>query len=227
MVIHWVAFFVFIWFLLPYFIRVVCEFVLRQKCKRRGLIVLTYDDGPSPSFTCKILEILDAYNANATFFIQGIKAETIPDVVSLLVSRGHEISSHSYQHLNAWKSLPWIVYKDVKKGIDQIKKVGGSSSFRPPYGKVTLATLIQVYLQRFTFSWWTIDSTDTWEESVDVELIKQRVRNEGGGVVLLHDHERPQNPEREEYVLKVTRSLLEMAKKEGFRVCTMRDLRTI
>lgn len=218
---------IFFWYFFPFILRKIGEKLLRHKCKKHRLIALTFDDGPSATLTNKLLLLLEEYDTKATFFVFGAKVELDDGIVKRLVQSGHELGCHSCKHLNAWKCSPWAVYSDISKGINQIVRYGGGRHFRPPYGKITLASMIQIFWNRFRLAWWTVDSTDTWEVSIDQEKILDKVRREGGGVVLLHDHARPQNPEREDFVLSVTRCLLEMAKNEGFRVCTMRDLRTI
>lgn len=187
-------------------------------------IALTYDDGPGADLTKKILALLKAYDVRATFFMLGKKITTDLEMPHMLVQAGHEIGSHSFQHLNAWKRSPLAVYRDINRGIVSIKAFSQSSLFRPPHGKPTLATMAQVWFNECRHAWWTIDSTDTWPIPMPIEGVIERIRSDGGGVILMHDHSRPNNPEREKYVVELTKSILELARKEGFKVCRMSEL---
>lgn len=211
------------WLVLPYAVRKFQETILKRKCRMSRTIVLTYDDGPG-EVTRKLLVLLEAYEVHATFFMLGNKIATNFELLHMLIKAGHEIGSHSFQHLNAWKSLPLAVYRDIKHGFVCIGDFNRTSLFRAPHGKITLATLLQVWFNQCRFAWWTIDSTDTWSVPIPIEGVVNRIRNDGGGVILMHDHSRPDNPERELYVLDLTKSILELARKEGFKVCRMSEI---
>ena len=215
---------IFGWFVLPYAIRKSQEATLKRKCRMSRTIVLTYDDGPGAELTQKILALLKAYNAQATFFMLGKKVTADLELPHILVQAGHEIGSHSYQHLNAWKQSPLAVYRDIDRGLVGTRAFGQLLLFRPPHGKITLATLLQVWFNQCQLAWWTIDSTDTWPTPMPIEGVIERIRSAGGGVILMHDHSRTTNPERETYVLELTKSILEFARKEGFKVRRMSEI---
>ena len=105
-----------IWFVLPYILRRYQTAALRLKCKNSHTIVLTYDDGPGADLTRKLLALLKAYDVRASFFMLGKKITADLEVPHMLVQAGHEIGSHSFQHLNAWKRSPLAVYRDINRG---------------------------------------------------------------------------------------------------------------
>jgi len=212
------------WLVLPYAIRRFQQAILKRKCRMSRTIVLTYDDGPSAELTKKILALLKAYDVRATFFMLGNKVTADLGMPHMLVQAGHEIGSHSFQHLNAWKRSPLAVYRDIKRGLVEIRAFGKPLLFRPPHGKVTLATMLQVWFNQCRHAWWTIDSTDTWPTPMPIEGVVDRIRRDGGGVILMHDHSRPNNPEREAYVLELTKCILELARKEKFKLCRMSEI---
>ncbi len=213
------------WLVLPYAIRKYQEAILKWKCRMSRTIVLTYDDGPGAEVTEKILALLKAYDVRATFFMLGMKIETDLELPHKLVQAGHEIGSHSFQHLNAWTRSPLAVYRDIKRGFAVARVFDRTLLFRPPHGKVTLATMLQIWLSQCRLAWWTLDSTDTWSCPMQIERVIERIRADGGGVILMHDHSRPGNlVAREAYVLDLTKSILELARKEGFKVCRMSEL---
>lgn len=213
-----------IWFVLPFIAKKVQITRLRRSCRVGRSIALTYDDGPSTRVTDDVLDILRSRTAVATFFLLGHKVDTSIEGVARITNAGHEIGSHSYQHLHAWKQDPISVYLDIKKGLRAVRYVAECRLFRAPYGKVTLGSLIQVAMQGCRLSWWTIDSTDTWERPRGIEEILDQVRSQGGGVVLFHDLDRPAKLENEKFVLDLTRRLLDLAEDEGFRICKLGEL---
>ena len=215
---------IFGWLVLPYAIRQFQEAMLKKKCRMSRTIALTYDDGPSAELTKKILILLKAYDVRATFFMLGKKIATDLEMPRILIQEGHEIGSHSFQHLNAWKRSPVAVYRDINLGLVGIRAFGQPLLFRPPHGKLTLATMLQVWFNQCRYAWWTIDSTDTWPTPKPIEGVIERIRSSGGGVILMHDHSRTNNPAREAYVLDLTKSILELARKEGFKVRKMSEI---
>src|SRR5690606_30010811 len=64
----------------------------------KNYISITFDDGPNPNFTPKVLKLLKEYNAKATFFLIGNKAEAQPEIVRQIINEGHTVGSHSFSH---------------------------------------------------------------------------------------------------------------------------------
>jgi peptidoglycan/xylan/chitin deacetylase (PgdA/CDA1 family) len=213
-----------VWIVFPYVAKKIQIGRLRQACKAERLIALTYDDGPSVQVTTALLDILRSRNAVATFFLLGHKLDALQEVVARIVSDGHEIGSHSYAHFHAWQRDPVSVFFDIQKGLRAVRAMAACRLFRAPYGKLTLGSMIQVRLQGCRQSWWTIDSTDTWETPRSVEAIINQVRAQGGGVVLLHDLDLSAKTERENFLLDLTRGLLDLAENDGFRICRLGEL---
>ena len=216
--------FLFAWYAMPHLIKKINQQMLRYRCRAQRIISLTYDDGPSTVLSAKLIDLLAEYNAKASFFVLGHKLQSAGQVVETIVQAGHEIGSHSFQHLNAWKRSPLAVYRDIKQGLILTSAVASSRLFRPPHGKATIATMTQISMNNARHAWWTIDSSDTWTTPMPMERVIARIKREGGGVILMHDHDRPNSPEREEYVLELTRTILELARKEGFSICRMGEI---
>jgi peptidoglycan/xylan/chitin deacetylase (PgdA/CDA1 family) len=216
--------FLFAWYAIPYLIKKINQHVLKYRCRTRRIISLTYDDGPGALLSGKLIDLLAEYNAKATFFVLGHKIQSSGQVVESIVQAGHEIGSHSFRHLNAWKRSPLAVYRDIKQGLILTTAVASAKLFRPPHGKATIATMAQIKINNARHAWWTIDSSDTWITSMPMESVIARIKRDGGGVILMHDHDRAYSPEREEYVLELTRLILELARKEGFSICRMGEI---
>lgn len=216
--------FLFAWYAMPYLIKKLNQQMLRYRCRTQRIISLTYDDGPSAVLSKQLIDLLTEYDAKATFFVLGHKLQSAEQLVASIVQAGHEIGSHSFRHLNAWKRSPLAVYQDIKQGLTVTKAVGSSNLFRPPHGKATIATMTQILMNNARHAWWTIDSSDTWTTPMSVDGVIGRIKREGGGVILMHDHDRPNSPGREEYVLELTRTILELARKEDFSICRMGEI---
>jgi peptidoglycan/xylan/chitin deacetylase (PgdA/CDA1 family) len=210
----------------PWSIRRKEEQSLRQKAVNQRTLVLTYDDGPGPSLTTRVLEVLAGSKVAATFFLLGMRAAAAPQTVDRLVAGGHEIGCHTQRHLHAWKVAPWSSVRDIDEGYRTLSKwMPDAAIFRPPYGKMTLLTRHAVRRRGATIGWWTIDSGDTHARLPSPGQAAEQVAREGGGVVLMHDFDRLEDgPNRAKFVITVTESLLRTAAREGIQVRLLSDL---
>ena len=148
-----------------------------------GCVCLTFDDGPHPESTPKILELLEKTGVRATFFLLGENVEKHPDIVAKIVSHGHEIGAHGYSHLHPWKSDPYNSLLDLIKGdkiIKQCKAPESNRYFRPPYGKFNLITLLYVLITKRKVVFWNVDPKDYKETLAErVPGIAQRAKELG------------------------------------------------
>lgn len=217
-----------LWFAVPFALRLAETRRLRNLCVRKRAIVLSYDDGPSQSVSPALVALLAERKAPATFFLLGGNAAARPALVRKLQSDGHEIGSHTRDHSNAWKTTPWRALRDVQAGRAVLREIGVPTRlFRPPFGKTTLASLVQRLWARLRFAYWTVDSRDSWDRR-PVEDILSEIAAQGGGVVLMHDFDAPQRGptpmEHHDYVLGLTASLIEFARRNGFTLMRFGDL---
>jgi peptidoglycan/xylan/chitin deacetylase (PgdA/CDA1 family) len=198
---------------------------LRQKLAlaARGRLALTYDDGPGPKLTTPLLKVLREHDARATFYLVGFRAERFPDAADAIAAAGHEIGNHSHAHRHAWKAWPWRAVSDLHQGYQTMSRwMSGVATYRPPFGKLTTWTYLAAKKRRCMLSFWTTDGADTWPALPDPAMVARQVAAAGGGVVLLHSHDRGED--RQRYVLEVTKRLLETARQHGLQVCTMSEI---
>jgi len=211
----------------PHAMRMIAVGRLRRTCARHRILVLTYDDGPGPELTRRVLALLADFGARATFFLLGRRVVEHPEVIDEVAAAGHEIGCHGYSHRHAWRSWPWEPAADVRRGYRTIERwVGANAPYRPPCGKLVLPMWWVLRRQRASLGWWTIDSGDTHATLPDPRAVVAAVRGAGGGVVLLHDFDRDRatRAARHAHVLNTTAGLLELARSEGLNVCTLGQL---
>jgi len=207
----------------PYAWRFWCASALRRQVIKDRTIVLTYDDGPTAAVTPELLDVLAHYRAKATFFMLGRNAERHMDIANRVFAEGHDIGCHSYQHLNAWKVVPWTAISDISAGYNKLSSwCPPDGMYRPPFGKITLPTYLAVRCRGATIGWWTIASGDTYNPLPRSKQVVDRLLREGGGIILMHDSHR--SKERNDFVIETTTLLLEAASREGFVIKRLGEL---
>jgi peptidoglycan-N-acetylglucosamine deacetylase len=196
---------------------------VRRELVKNRILALTYDDGPSHILTPQLLDLLESRHARATFFMLGRHAQQHPQIVDRVIKAGHDVGCHSDQHLHAWKALPWEAVADIDAGYERLSPwIAANAMFRPPYGKMTLPTYLSIRRRGAPVWWWTIDSGDTHHAPPTANEVADRLRREGGGIVLMHDLDRTQA--RNNFVLELTATLLDVAQKESFQIKPLREL---
>lgn len=217
---------IFLWFGAGLLHRRIATARLASLCRQHKAIVLSYDDGPNPVMTPILADLLARTGTKASFFMIGGFAQAAPQIVARLVAEGHEIGSHTQRHSNAWKTTPWAAMRDLGAGRQTLADLGvPTTAFRPPFGKTTLGTLMAGVGQYFAF--WTIDPQDSWNRRPVADILAE-IAAKGGGVVLMHDVDRPRrgpSPEAHPaYLLALTEALISFAAAKGYRILRLGDL---
>lgn len=151
-------------------------------------IYLTFDDGPHPKNTPRLIETLRANGVKATFFVQGQNVIRFPAIARRIVEEGHKIAGHSWSHrrLPQWAFREtWGEFVQTKKAIREAVGVE-TDWYRPPFGWVTLPMLAYAATGRMKLVLWSVDSDDDRTRSVAAILSKGR-QVEGGDIFLCHD----------------------------------------
>lgn len=160
-------------------------------------VALTFDDGPDPKWTPKILEILKEKGAKAAFFVVGKNAEDHPRLVQQIVAEGHEIGNHTYTHLNLVNQPAWRVRLELDATEQLIESLTGRGTalFRPPYNADSTPSnfdeLVPLqFAERelgYTVVMETIDPQDWARPGADAILQRVKESRITGNVILLHD----------------------------------------
>jgi len=158
-----------------------CEFTIPSEGKN---IYLTFDDGPVPEVTPEVLDLLDRYNAKATFFCVGENVKKHPEVFEDIIRRGHRAGNHSYHHIKGWNvKTNNDYYSDIERANQLIK----SNLFRPPYGRITPKQLH--YLRKeYRIILWSVLSYD-YNRKLSKTRVWKNVRSSirNNDIVLFHD----------------------------------------
>jgi peptidoglycan/xylan/chitin deacetylase (PgdA/CDA1 family) len=104
--------------------------------RRAGELALTFDDGPNPAWTPKLLDVLAQHNIRATFFMLGGRAQSQVALVNRVVEAGHLIGNHSWSHPNLARTATSLVREELTRTKDVLEQITGKpvKYFRPPFG---------------------------------------------------------------------------------------------
>jgi len=172
------------------------------------ILYLTFDDGPIPVVTPWVLETLRTYAAKATFFCVGDNVQKHPEVFQQVISEGHAVGNHTFNHLNGWKTDTNTYLENVA----QCSRVFNSKLFRPPYGRLRPQQL-KALKSEYQIVMWDILSGD-FSQKISGDTCLQQVMQYArpGSIVVLHDSLKAERNLR--YVLP---RVLEGLGGEGFR----------
>lgn len=180
----------------------------------KPMVALSYDDGPSPQTTTRLLDYLKKENVRASFYVLGKLAKEYPDIVKRIYQEGHEVGNHSYSHASLPKLSGQALYDEIEGTNKIIKDILGvyPSSFRPPYGafnNVADAINLPIIL-------WSVDTLD-WE-SRNASSIVQKIKNEveDGDIILMHDIY--------ESTLQASYEIIPWLKHQGYQIVSVQQL---
>jgi len=189
----------------------------------RKVVALTFDDGPNPDATPKILDTLRQKGVRATFFVLGSHAERWPELVRRIAHEGHQIGNHGYFHRKLQFKSPFYVSRDIRLGIRAIKRAGAPAPkyFRAPHGfRSPWTTPIASSYGERTIGW----SLGVWDsDRPGVEEIVRRTLEgiEPGSIVLLHDGD-GYNPDGDRMQTAAALPLIiDRLKSEGYEFATL------
>ena len=154
-------------------------------------IHLTFDDGPHPRATPKVLEILKRRGIRATFFLLGTNVRQYPDLAREVVLQGHIIGNHSLTHSSLFlKSFHWQSRQIQETGTILREQIQVTPKvFRPPFGHFNLETVKAARTHGMQTVLWDIDSKDF--STSDPRIVVRRVcgQSKSGSIILFHDNE--------------------------------------
>jgi peptidoglycan/xylan/chitin deacetylase (PgdA/CDA1 family) len=158
-------------------------------------VVLTFDDGPLPPYTSRVLDVLDSQCVKATFFLVGRMAKAYPDMVRKIHAAGHTIGTHSNNHpFNFNRMSPQQADAEVEGGIEAVAAALGDRNEIAPFFRIPgllRSDTVEHYLAGRSLMTWSADfPVDDWKHISAKEIVKrafQRLEAKGRGMILLHD----------------------------------------
>lgn len=191
----------------------------------RNEIALTIDDGPDPIVTPLVLDILDRYAVQATFFCVGEKAARHPELCREIVRRGHTVENHSQHHRHNFSLLgPHGFTRELQAAQDTLTMISGQRPlfFRAPAGLRN--PFLDPVLKRLglRLATWSVRGFDT--QTNDATLVKNRLLSglRAGAIFLLHDGNAARTSDGHAVILDVLPDLLEAAAAARLRFVTLR-----
>ncbi len=183
---------------------------------------LTFDDGPIPEVTPKVLEILDKYGVKATFFMVGENIDKHPEVFDQVVKGGHAIGNHTYNHVKGWKVSTAEYIANVQKWEEAVKRQSPITNyqsllFRPPYGRTWLWQRRAVKRLGYEIYLWDVLTRDYNPCRTPEAMLKQIQRQtRAGSIINFHD-----SIKSNERMLAVLPLAIEWLQSQGYDVKTL------
>jgi peptidoglycan/xylan/chitin deacetylase (PgdA/CDA1 family) len=159
-----------------------------KNCDKKDLF-LTFDDGPIPEVTPKVLEMLKKYNAKATFFCVADNIRKHKEVFEQILKEGHKVGNHTYHHIGGFTHKNKVYYNDILHADELIH----SLLFRPPYGRLWFNQVKRLRKHNFRFILWTKISFDYRPRMKKETCWKNVSKLKGGDIILFHDSLKAQN----------------------------------
>ncbi len=198
--------------------------VVKNGSKEKKVIALTFDDGPHPKYTSEILDILNEYDAKATFFVLGKFAEAYPDIIKRQWEEGHEIGNHTYSHINTKKVSKDKIQEEYIKTQEVISSITNNNPklFRPPYGSLDEKVIDVVENNNSVIVLWSYnqDSKD-WSNPEVNKIVNTTLSNiENGDIILFHDYVYYD----ESHTVEALKKIIPELKNRGYEFVTISEL---
>jgi peptidoglycan/xylan/chitin deacetylase (PgdA/CDA1 family) len=154
-------------------------------------IALTFDDGPDPSWTPRVLDVLAAHGVRGSFFVVGERAARAPGVVRAIAAAGHDVASHGWSHRSLWFCGPRATAEEIDRTQALVADLTGRPprDFRPPWGMVNAALHGALARRRLRCVLWSIQPEGLRPAPAAVQARHVVGRAHAGAIVDLHDAE--------------------------------------
>lgn len=184
-------------------------------------VCLTFDDGPDPAYTQKILDILADFDIKATFFVLGRAAEKFPNLLEQMAGAGHAIGNHSYSHHHPWVISSECAKNEVARTTAVIRHITGTAPrwFRPPFGRLRPAMRRQAYSEKMETVLWSHSIIDWGPLGTEAGISNRLQHIEPNDIVLMHDGKREHN--HPDIVIQCLPGFLRSLQDRSFVACTL------
>lgn len=199
---------------------------LPDEAAKRGEVAITIDDGPDPDVTPKVLDILDRYQAKATFFCIGRRAEKYPELCREIVRRAHAIENHSFSHQWFFSLLTARgIRREVAEAQRVLSEISGQTPrfFRPTAGLRNASLEPVLAHSGLRLCSWSKRGFDTRNGDADTVLASLTRNLKGGDILLLHDGNSARNAAGNPVILDVLPRLLDNLAQADLRSVTLQS----
>jgi peptidoglycan/xylan/chitin deacetylase (PgdA/CDA1 family) len=189
------------------------------------VVSLTFDDGPNPRATPRILDVLRRERVRATFFVLGRHAERWPEIVRRAALEGHQLGNHGYFHRKLHRRTPAYVRDDLTRGTEQIVRASGvrPRHFRAPHGfRSPWVTPIASSLGQRTVGW-SLGVWDSARPGADAIASRALEGMQAGSILLLHDGDGYDPDGDRLQTAEALPAIIEGLRGRGFRFTTLPD----
>lgn len=196
---------------------------------------LTFDDGPDPEWTPRILETLGRHAAKATFFLIGRNVDAAPDIARRIVNEGHAVGNHTFSHPLLADCSPLKVAMELAACQRSIARATGQSPslMRPPFGAQRVDTYVTARVLGYDVVHWSASTDDWLGDSADTMARRVLPATAPGGILLLHDKLEPPptgpTPESDALAdrsatVEVLNLIIRPLQQDGYRFVTIPEL---
>ncbi len=203
------------------------KFIYKVKTNEK-LIALTFDDGPHPEFTIKLLNLFKEKGIKATFFVTGGNIEKHKKIVCRMIAEGHELGNHSYSHKNLIFKRKNKIREEIEKTDSLLRELGvkGDIHFRPPFGRLLFAASSVLASLNKKVIMWNVPTKDYKEIDKDVIIKRIYKRIKPGSIIVLHDSgiERPGKKIDRYATIDTVKVIIDELPKKGYEFKTVSEL---
>ena len=196
------------WVKTPKYIKAIFPSCIWEVKGNERVLYLTFDDGPDENISSDVLDLLDEYQAKATFFCVGEKVVQNPELYQQLIDNGHSFGNHAYNHSNGFLTSTSDYLANVERAAQYIK----SPLFRPPYGKMKRAQF-RALNKKYRIIMWDVMPGD-FDPGVSRDKVLQRAikHSKPGSILVFHD-----NAKFADKMMFALRGTLDFFSREGYR----------
>jgi peptidoglycan/xylan/chitin deacetylase (PgdA/CDA1 family) len=196
-------------FIAPFF----PELIWRKSPDNRT-VYLTFDDGPTPGVTERVLELLEQYRAKATFFVLGKQVQQAPELFARIQKGGHTVGNHTMTHRNGWKTDLNTYIDDIAQAAEWIP----SKLYRPPYGKIT-PKQIKAVKRHYQIVMWDVLTRD-YKPQLNIPKAANRICKSirPGSILVFHDSKKAENQ-----LFPLLKATLEFCRQSGYAMQALED----
>jgi len=187
-------------------------------------VSLTFDDGPDPDATPRVLDILAAQRVPATFFLIGERAARNRTLVRRIAASGHDLGNHSWSHQSLWLAGPRRTVDEVRRSYETIAAIAGTPPrfFRPPWGMTNLALFPVLRKLGTPCVFWTVQTEGRRPAPAPVQVGRALRRARPGAIFDFHDADGV--PGAGERLVAALPSMIEGLRAGGYALAPLRDL---